>query len=469
MCIHHFTVRSFTFIESTFFTRPPSSQSDFSRTDAPCPLYAKLSDHENIMRQKCRRASLPARQSQSPIVHVRRRRASAPDMKTLGLMKHATNIAHRLFHRIQSSLREDCIDIRNFTFDHFSFLFPRESHDEHTLGCFERWIREPMFVPDTELEGMISLMPSNTSSLLLAKEAAFYFRSYTMTCNELQMLLQYWASKGHRFDRMAIWKDLIAGKPPLAIVTIRYIGKVAECYNPHLRLVADLRTRKSSYLVRQVHTALQRVLPSVIQSHRSYLVCDSVLGYFNGRPPLTLIDMYERFLIAFFGRRSLINRQSGGVRIDFVPPVEDEVIFLRLRTSFFHKFNESMNPKPVAMLGSVKLLFDKTQHWLYENLGESAFHQRVIEDKFYFALRKQATPYTVNGFTVLVFVGERVTLQGIRTGSGFLNGNSITARLITHMFAYMSTWERTSGPSSDFTMPFFCFNNLYNWIQHDEL
>jgi len=179
--------------------------------------------------------------------------------------------------------------------------------------------------------------------------------------------------------------------------------------------------------------------------------------------------MYERFLIAFLGQGSLINRQSGGVRIDFVPPVEDEVISLRIRTSFIQKFNESMNPKPVAMLGSVKLLFDKIQHWLYENLSESAFHFRVLEDKFHLALCKQATPYTVNGFTVLVIVGERVTLQGIRTGSGFLDGNSITARLITHMFAHMSTWEKTTGPSSDFTMPFFCFNNLYNWIRHDEL
>ncbi len=164
------------------------------------PLYANFSDHENILRQKCRRASLQERQSQPPVVHVRRRGASAPDMETLGLQKPATNFAHRLLHRIHSSLREDCIDIRNFTLGHFSFLFPRQRHDKHTLDCFERWIREPMFVPDTEPEGKISLMRSNTSSTLLEKEAAFYFRSYTMTCNELQMLLQYWASEGHRFD-----------------------------------------------------------------------------------------------------------------------------------------------------------------------------------------------------------------------------------------------------------------------------
>ena len=42
-----------------------------------------------------------------------------------------------------------------------------------------------MFVPDPELELMIKLMPSNTSSPLLGKEVAFYFRSYTMTGNEL--------------------------------------------------------------------------------------------------------------------------------------------------------------------------------------------------------------------------------------------------------------------------------------------
>ena len=105
-----------------------------------------------------------------------------------------------------------------------------------------------------------------------------------------------------------------------------------------LRLMQDMRSSRSSYLLRQLHSTLQEVLPSVTRSLRSYLLCDSVLGYFNGRPPLALIDMYERL---FFGQMSLINRQNGGVKIDFVPPVEDEVIFLRLRTSFFQKFNES--------------------------------------------------------------------------------------------------------------------------------
>lgn len=72
------------------------------------------------------------------------------------------------------------------------------------------------------------------------------------------------------------------------------------------------------------------------------------------------------------------------------------------------------------------------------------------------------------GLQCSLFVGERVTLQGTRTGSGFLDGNSITAKLVTHMFEYMSAWETTFGPSSNFTMPFFCFNNLYNCLQlHD--
>ena len=157
------------------------------------------------------------------------------------------------------------------------------------------------------------------------------------------------------------------------------------------------------------------------------------------------------------------------MRIDFVPPVEDEIIFLRLRTSFVQKFNESMSLKPFAMLGPVRLLAGKMQHWLYDNFRESAFCQRSIEDKFYSALSNQATPHTLNGFTVLAFVGERVPLHGILRGSGFLDGNSVTTQLIIHMFACIANWERTSRPSSDFTMPFFCFNNLYNWNGHDDL
>ena len=70
-----------------------------------------------------------------------------------------------------------------------------------------------------------------------------------------------------------------------------------------------------------------------------------------------------------------------------------------------------MNPKPVAMLVTVKLLFDNIQRWLYQKSSEPAFQKRAIEDMSYLALYKQATPFTVNGFTILAFFGERVALE----------------------------------------------------------
>jgi len=54
-----------------------------------------------------------------------------------------------------------------------------------------------------------------------------------------------------------------------------------------------------------------------------------------------------------------------------------------------------MEPKPVVILDSVKFLFEKIQHWLYEKSIEPAFQRRVTEIKFYCALREQATPHTV--------------------------------------------------------------------------
>ena len=219
------------------------------------------------MKQKCRRASLSARLSQPPLVHVRRRRASAPDAEAQKLLRSSINIAHRLFHLIHSTLLENCLDTRNFTLEHFGFLFPHQNHDEPTLTCFERWIEEPMFVSDKDLEKMIDLMPSNHASSLLQAEAAIYFRSYTMTCDELKMLLQYWSNEGYSIDKLKVWKDLIARKPPSTIITIRYIGKVAQRSNPYMRLMEDLRSKKSSYLGRQLHTALQSILPSVVQNY----------------------------------------------------------------------------------------------------------------------------------------------------------------------------------------------------------
>ena len=124
----------------------------------------------------------------------------------------------------------------------------------------------------------------------------------------------------------------------------------------------NLKSKKFSYFERQLHTTLQSILSNVVQNYRSYLICDSTLGYFNGRPPLTLIDTYEKFIIAYFDQKSLINQQSDEMKIDFVSSIEDEIIFLKLRTSFVQKFNESMNLKSFVMLDSVRLLVDKMQH-----------------------------------------------------------------------------------------------------------
>ena len=163
----------------------------------PASVIHKLSKSQEYLQAKMP----PSKSSRTtkPTIDCTRskRRASALDPETLYNIKFDDNIAYRLFNQIQSSLRGECIDIRKFTLDQFRFLFPRQNHDEQTLECYDRWITEPMFVLDTDLALMISLSPSDTSSPLLEKAAAIYFRSYTITCNELQILLQYWASEGH--------------------------------------------------------------------------------------------------------------------------------------------------------------------------------------------------------------------------------------------------------------------------------
>ena len=123
------------------------------------------------------------------------------------------------------------------------------------------------------------------------------------------------------------------------MVTIRYIGKVAANNNPYLRLEADTRSKASILLLRQLQTAVETVLPNFARGPRSYLLSDSVLGYYKGRPPLALVNMYERFFVAFFDHRSPISHQSGRVRIGFNPPIEDELMSLKLQTSFRQKIS----------------------------------------------------------------------------------------------------------------------------------
>ena len=68
-------------------------------------------------------------------------------------------------------------------------------------------------------------------------------------------------------------------------------------------------------------------------------------------------DKYERFLISFLKLYALLNQQYGGNSIDFVPPIEDENLFYKCRTSTVTKAQTLLHPCSSRMRDSVRTIF----------------------------------------------------------------------------------------------------------------
>ena len=215
-------------------------------------------------------------------------------------------------------------------------------------------------------------------------------------------------------------------------------------------------------------STLKSVHPRVYANGCSYLLSDLIIKWFSteDRHKLDFIgDKYERFFVCFFKPYALLNQQYGGNSIDFVPPIEDESLFYKCRTSIVTKFQMLPHPSSSRMRDSVRTYFQEITNWI-ETPG-SIYRDKTIKvnARYLDALCYQGTAQVISGQNIFAFCGLGISSTSFNRGLGFFEGQSKSANLIRDMLEHFMNWEQRDGACTFKRMePLFAFNNLFNWL-----
>lgn len=314
-----------------------------------------------------RSSSLPESPTQFPIIFRRPRSASVGETVEYTNATSAEKLSWIMMRQVRSEMRMQRVDMRGFTTQHLQAFLPVETNTEDHLRIFISFMKEPLLAPDSDLQSTLRCKPSLKDDPRIKYGTFCYYRSWPMTREQLQDILASLAEQGFFSRRTQHWTNIYRIARPGQVITIRYIGKTAYLSSPYQQFYEDLRKGRGSLFFRLFLSTLQSVHPQVYANGCSYLLSDSIIKWLSteDRHKLDFIgDKYERFFVCFFKPYALLNPQYGGDSIDFVPPIEDESLFYRCRTSVVTKLQMLLHSGSSRMRDSVRTYFQEVTSWI---------------------------------------------------------------------------------------------------------
>jgi len=103
-------------------------------------------------------------------------------------------------------------DARGFTYERFERFLPGALDNEYRLTAFNRWVSEPLFVPDLELLRTLRFEISTLGSPALEMVTACYFRSWMMTCQQLRKIIHCLEEKVFDTSKLPIGRSLFRNR-----------------------------------------------------------------------------------------------------------------------------------------------------------------------------------------------------------------------------------------------------------------
>ena len=135
--------------------------------------------------------------------------------------------------QVRSELRMQSVDVRGFTTQHLQAFLPVETNTEDHLHIFTSFMKEPLLVPDSDLQSILRCKPSLKGDPWIKYGTFCYYRSWPMTCEQLQDILASLAEQKFFSKRMQHWMNICRIARPGQVITICYIGKTAHLSSPY--------------------------------------------------------------------------------------------------------------------------------------------------------------------------------------------------------------------------------------------
>jgi hypothetical protein len=398
-----------------------------------------------------------------------RRMKTNPHVQESDIRTAPDTFAVNAFKSIVRNLEQKHVNTNRLVQRHFSWMLPGPSTTPDQLNIFYALQNYPIVVPNGDLSKILKLERSTLASPLTAPGQHFYSRAWELTAQQLTAVVQLMVKNDIYFDECTAWMEAVSihntPRHPCTF-TIRYIGTVKGPGRPIDRYMEDLRNVKSGILGEFLN-AVEQLFPEVAAAVQVHLITEASI---TEDGPRFVAEDTERVLIELFHHRTLLNRQLGGYFSTFVPGDTEVSNFERLNTRFYAGFyNKALSAVTQPQIASALLdQFDEVQLWANDNPGLTGTGTHIFDDSLKEILRKQATPMFYQRTTIMVLLGEAITLESYVDPTSFLGGNSRSGRLTVDMLSRLaSTEEHNAGQSwdvRDFQYGHVPFVDLWQWL-----
>lgn len=328
-----------------------------------------------------------------------------------------------VFQEVVRRLRDMDINVASVSKWSLRFMLPRSAG---SAGEWQRLLAYPMLITDTRLASILQMETSNRNTSNPEKGSTLYYvRSSAVTVNQLTGVLEQFEQQNLTFDEVNHWKamtEYVTEKE--TVVYVRYIG-MSSSVSAWQRYATDLVQRTDGvygHFVR-VLTALD---PQTAVSCSVYSFPQALTHAFRGADgsiialDTTDADIREQGLIALRGKATLLNRQSGGFHTSYDASIEDKVLFQKLKTAAFPILETLMSTASSGYLKPSTAIQNKVNQYIHKvcelgrthpiELGTDAI---PTTDANEITWAKQATPATIHGHALLVFVADYCPLEAI--------------------------------------------------------
>jgi hypothetical protein len=140
----------------------------------------------------------------------------------------------------------------------------------------------------------------------------------------------------------------------------------------------------------------------------------AILGPHGGVGSKQVADDTERLLIQLFGEKSLLNVQSGGQYVAYLPKITDETVFRSMGSQYFERFFSSCIPFPESDWCKVSENFRAIERHVRSHSELYHFHGTYFE-----VMKTESRPHQYKGHTLLVFIGEQLSRKHLKAGHTF--------------------------------------------------
>ena len=139
-----------------------------------------------MVSRRRRSSSLPENPTQIPITFRRPRSASVVQYTNA---TSAEKLSWIMMRQVRSEKQMQSVDVRGFTTQHLQAFLPVETNTEDHLHIFTSFMKEPLLVPDSDLQSILRCKPCLKGDSRIKYGTFCYYRSWPMTREQLLDIL----------------------------------------------------------------------------------------------------------------------------------------------------------------------------------------------------------------------------------------------------------------------------------------